>query len=396
MLLAGGDKEVVFCLSDLTSESVCRGALALPSKGRRTDPLLSRRKLGLGGEEGRGVGQLPTEGGGSGGARAPVQVVGGGGRGGVQGGGVGSAAAGARGQGRQRRTARPAVGLVLSPPRATAARGATRRQRHRSGGACVARGRAMPAPAVQERTRALRRVQEGGGCSAARAGARAGQGWPGAPGSGGSLLSWAGLLASRLPSKLLRQAGGWARGPLGAHQPKVGQLLLLRVRASRGGTRHGHRSGSRGGGGHTCGGGDQRRPRTRAWFGASGRAAPAPAAEAVPAAALAPAPAAGAAAAPWGADPAAGFAGPAPARAAGQQQPPGGRILARAGSGAQRDGVGRPCRVRAGSAEDGGALVPGGSRGKGREGGEGREGWRRRPAGHGAGGGLQLEGEKDS
>ena len=34
--------------------SVGRGALALPSEGSRAGPLLSRRSLGLGGEEGRG------------------------------------------------------------------------------------------------------------------------------------------------------------------------------------------------------------------------------------------------------------------------------------------------------------------------------------------------------
>ena len=54
MLLARGDKEVVFRLGDPTSESVGRGALALPSEGSRAGPLLSRRSLGLGGEEGRG------------------------------------------------------------------------------------------------------------------------------------------------------------------------------------------------------------------------------------------------------------------------------------------------------------------------------------------------------
>ena len=59
---------------DPTSESVGGGALALPSEGSRADPLLSRRSLRLGGEEGRGesvVGRssfggdrLPAEGGG--------------------------------------------------------------------------------------------------------------------------------------------------------------------------------------------------------------------------------------------------------------------------------------------------------------------------------------------
>ena len=44
-----------------------RDALALPGEGSRAYPLLSRRSLRLGGEEGRGesgVGLLPTEGGG--------------------------------------------------------------------------------------------------------------------------------------------------------------------------------------------------------------------------------------------------------------------------------------------------------------------------------------------
>jgi len=50
----GLEKEVVLLRGDPTSESVGRGALALPSEGSRADPLLNRRILGLGGEEGRG------------------------------------------------------------------------------------------------------------------------------------------------------------------------------------------------------------------------------------------------------------------------------------------------------------------------------------------------------
>ena len=71
-------EDVVLRPSDPASESVGRGALALPSEGGRADPLLSCRSLGLGGEEGRGEssvghsssgdeGLLPAEG--SGGER---------------------------------------------------------------------------------------------------------------------------------------------------------------------------------------------------------------------------------------------------------------------------------------------------------------------------------------
>ena len=49
----GWDKKVGFLRGDPTSESVGRGALAFPSEGSRAGPLLSRRSLGLGGEEGR-------------------------------------------------------------------------------------------------------------------------------------------------------------------------------------------------------------------------------------------------------------------------------------------------------------------------------------------------------
>ena len=48
---------------------------------------------------------------------------------------------------------------------------------------------------------------------------------------GGGLRLLAGGLASWQPSKLLLQAGGWACGPLGLHQPKV-QLLLLGQQAA--------------------------------------------------------------------------------------------------------------------------------------------------------------------
>ena len=50
----GRDKEVGLLCGDPTSESVGHRALALPSEGSRVGPLLSRRSLGLGGEEGRG------------------------------------------------------------------------------------------------------------------------------------------------------------------------------------------------------------------------------------------------------------------------------------------------------------------------------------------------------
>ena len=49
-----GAEEVVLRLSDPASESIGQGALALPSEGSRTDPLLSRRGLRLDDEEGRG------------------------------------------------------------------------------------------------------------------------------------------------------------------------------------------------------------------------------------------------------------------------------------------------------------------------------------------------------
>ena len=54
----GRDKEVGLLCSDPTSESVGRGALALPSEGSRADPLLSRRSLGLSCEEGRGESRI--------------------------------------------------------------------------------------------------------------------------------------------------------------------------------------------------------------------------------------------------------------------------------------------------------------------------------------------------
>ena len=74
-LLAGGVNDGVLCLGDTASESIGRGALALPSESSRANPLLSRRSLGLGGEEGRGEsgvgrsssgdeGRHPAEGGG--------------------------------------------------------------------------------------------------------------------------------------------------------------------------------------------------------------------------------------------------------------------------------------------------------------------------------------------
>ena len=57
-------------LGDPEIGCVGRGALALPGEGSPADPLLGRRRLQLGGEEGRGesgVGLLPAEG--SGGER---------------------------------------------------------------------------------------------------------------------------------------------------------------------------------------------------------------------------------------------------------------------------------------------------------------------------------------
>ena len=65
--LAEGDAEEVLRLGDPESKGVGRGALALPSEGSHADPLLGRRSLRLGGEEGRsqsGVGLLPAYGGG--------------------------------------------------------------------------------------------------------------------------------------------------------------------------------------------------------------------------------------------------------------------------------------------------------------------------------------------
>ena len=61
--LAGGGAEEALRLGDPESESVGRGALALPGEGTHADPLLGRRSLRLGGEEGRsqsGVGLLPA------------------------------------------------------------------------------------------------------------------------------------------------------------------------------------------------------------------------------------------------------------------------------------------------------------------------------------------------
>ena len=79
-LLAGGDTKVELRHGNSEGESIGRGALALPSEGSHADPLLSRRSLRLGGEEGRGEssvgrssfgdeGLLPAEGGG--GRRGP-------------------------------------------------------------------------------------------------------------------------------------------------------------------------------------------------------------------------------------------------------------------------------------------------------------------------------------
>ncbi|XP_025822305.1 uncharacterized protein LOC112898131 [Panicum hallii] len=65
--LAGGDAEVALRLGDPESEGVGRGALVFPGEGCCTDPLLGRRSLRLGSEEGRGesgIGLLSTEGGG--------------------------------------------------------------------------------------------------------------------------------------------------------------------------------------------------------------------------------------------------------------------------------------------------------------------------------------------
>ena len=52
--LAGGDAEKALRLGDPEGEGVGRGTLALLGEGSYTDPLLGRRSLGLGGEEGRG------------------------------------------------------------------------------------------------------------------------------------------------------------------------------------------------------------------------------------------------------------------------------------------------------------------------------------------------------
>ena len=69
------DKEVGLLCGDPTSESVGRGALALPSEGSRVGPLLSRRSLGLGGEEGRGESVVGRSS--SGGDRLPAKGGGG-------------------------------------------------------------------------------------------------------------------------------------------------------------------------------------------------------------------------------------------------------------------------------------------------------------------------------
>ena len=52
--LLAGEEDVVLRISNPASESIGHGALALPSEGSRVNPLLSRRSLGLGGEEGHG------------------------------------------------------------------------------------------------------------------------------------------------------------------------------------------------------------------------------------------------------------------------------------------------------------------------------------------------------
>ena len=51
--------------------SVGRGVLALPNEGSRAGPLLSRRSLGLGGEEGRGESVVGRSS--SGGVRLPAE-----------------------------------------------------------------------------------------------------------------------------------------------------------------------------------------------------------------------------------------------------------------------------------------------------------------------------------
>ena len=66
-LLAGGDTDVVLRLGNPENGGVGRGTFTLPGEGSRADPLLGRRSLRLGGEEGRsqsGVSLLPAYGGG--------------------------------------------------------------------------------------------------------------------------------------------------------------------------------------------------------------------------------------------------------------------------------------------------------------------------------------------
>ena len=58
-VLGEGDDGLDNRLGDPTSESASSRALALPSEGSRAGPLLSRRSLRLGGEEGRGECRRP-------------------------------------------------------------------------------------------------------------------------------------------------------------------------------------------------------------------------------------------------------------------------------------------------------------------------------------------------
>jgi len=74
-LLTRGE-EVVLRLGDPASKSIGGGALALPSEDSRMDPLLSRRSLELGGEEGCGEGSVGRCSSGDGG-RHPAEVGGG-------------------------------------------------------------------------------------------------------------------------------------------------------------------------------------------------------------------------------------------------------------------------------------------------------------------------------